>query len=226
MEVQKNSLQNNPDWYQDRLFHFTSSELYKLLSEPREKEKKEAGELSESAKTYVYDKISEYITNGTCLEYKDFNSREVQWGKELEIPARHAYEKTKNVQVSDCGFYEYNKYFGGSPDGLVGGDGIIEIKCPFNTSIHVKHLRMKTQDDLKKEHFEYYVQIQGNFIATHRKWCDFISFDPRCQSELFALKVLRIERDEELIQKCLEKLAKANEYKEKVMDELITIQCA
>ena len=87
MEVQKNSLQNNPDWYQDRLFHFTSSELYKLLSEPREKAKKEAGELSESAKTYVYDKISEYITNGTCLEYKDFNSREVQWGKELEIPA-------------------------------------------------------------------------------------------------------------------------------------------
>ena len=61
MEVQKNSLQNNPDWYQDRLFHFTSSELYKLLSEPREKAKKEAGELSESAKTYVYDKISEYI---------------------------------------------------------------------------------------------------------------------------------------------------------------------
>lgn len=226
MEAQKNMLQNNPEWYQDRLFHFTSSELYKLLSEPREKAKKEAGELSESAKTYVYDKISEYITNGTCLDYKELNTREVQWGKDLEIPARHVYEKARDVQVSDCGFYEYNPYFGGSPDGLVGDDGIIEIKCPFNTSVHVKHLRMKTQEDLAKGYFEYYVQIQGNFIATGRKWCDFISYDPRCQNELFALKVLRIERDEELIQKCLEKLAKANEYKNMVMDELISIQCA
>ena len=85
---------------------------------------------------------------------------------------------------------------------------------------------MKTQEDLKQEHFEYYVQIQGNFIATGRKWCDFISYDPRCQNALFALKVLRIDRDEELIKKCLEKLSKANEYKEKVMDELIAIQCA
>lgn len=226
MEIQKNNLQNNPEWYKDRLFHFTSSELYKLLSEPREKVKKEAGELSETSKSYVYDKISEYITNGTCLDYKDLNTREVAWGKELEISARHAYEKKKNIEVSDCGFFEFNDHFGGSPDGLVGQDGFIEIKCPFNTSIHVKHLRLKDENDLKKEHYEYYVQIQGNFIATGRKWCDFISYDPRCQSELFALKVIRVLPDQEFIENCIKKLAKANEYKEKVMDEIIKLQCA
>ena len=58
MERQKNNLQDNPEWYRDRLFHFTSSELYKLLSEPREKVKKKAGELSETSKSYMYDKIS------------------------------------------------------------------------------------------------------------------------------------------------------------------------
>ena len=194
MERQKNNLQDNPEWYRDRLFHFTSSELYKLLSEPREKVKKKAGE--------------------------------VAWGKELEISARHAYEKKKGVEVNDCGFFEFNDYFGGSPDGLVGQDGFIEIKCPFNTSIHVKHLRLKDENDLKKEHYEYYVQIQGNFIATGRKWCDFISYDPRCQSELFALKVIRVLPDQEFIENCIKKLAKANEYKEKVMDEIIKLQCA
>ena len=59
---------------------FTSSELDDLLSEPKSKANKEAGKLSESSKDYVYDKVSEQITNGTILDYKELNNKEVKWG--------------------------------------------------------------------------------------------------------------------------------------------------
>lgn len=222
--MEKNNLQGNPEWFNKRLFHFTSSELHKLLSEPRRKAEKESGELSETSKTYIFDKISEYITNGTCLDYRDTNYKATKWGNEYEIEARRAYERKKNCDVWDCGFYEYNEYFGGSPDGEVDKDGIIEIKCPYNTSNHVENLTFKNVDDFRKKRAEYYAQIQGNFIATRRKWCDFISYDPRVQSDLFQIKILRIFPDSEFIEKCIEKLKKANDYKKEVMSLIINLQ--
>lgn len=222
--MERNSLQGNPDWYKDRLFHFTSSELYKLLSEPKLKADKEVGELSQTAKSYVLDKVSEYITNGTCLEYREINSKEVKWGQYYELEARHVYEQRKHYFVDDCGFYEYNEYFGGSPDGVVENDGFIEIKCPYNSSRHVENILMKNVDDFKKVRPEYYAQIQGNFIATGRQWCDFISYDPRVQNPLFEIKILRVFPDTNFIENCLIKLKKAHEYKQSVMSKVIRLQ--
>lgn len=55
---------------------------------------------------------------------------------------------------------------------------------------------MATPDDLRREKPEYYAQIQGNYLATGRRWCDFVSYDPRCANPLLAVKILRIPRDE------------------------------
>lgn len=214
-------LQRTPEWYSGRLEMFTSSELDTLLSEPKSKADREAGKLSESSKDYVYDKVSEQITNGTILDYKELNNKEVKWGQQYEDEARMQYEARTGNKVDLCGFIRYNEYFGGSPDGLVGEDGIIEIKCPYSGKNYVEYLLLETQEDLKKLNRKYYAQIQGNLIVTSRKWCDFIAYDPRVQNPDLALKILRVERDETFIDFCLKQLEKANKYKEEIKSKLL-----
>lgn len=220
--------QNSPEWYAARLFHFTSSELHKLMTEPKDKADKAAGSLSKSAKTYINDKVAELITNGTCLDYKELNTYEVRWGNTYETEAAYAYEQKEIVTTTTCGFFEYDKFpsFGGSPDRLVGKDGFLEIKCPYNTSIHVEYLAMERQEDLKKIAPSYYTQIQGNFIATGREWCHFVSYDPRCQNPKMALKILEIKPDKQQIDKALKKLKEAEAYKNELINRIIKLQYA
>ncbi len=69
--------------------------------------------------------------------------------------------------VSDCG------RFGCSPDGLVGEDGLVEIKCPI-ISTHVEYL-LKCKDECPTDYFQ---QTQGQILVTGRKWVDFVSYFP------------------------------------------------
>lgn len=210
--------QHTPQWYGARLFHFTSSELHKLLTKPK------SGEgVSKTAEAYIYDKIAEELTNGTCLDYTQLDTKEVRWGNEWESKAREAYEERTGHKVTECGFVEYSPSFGGSPDGLVGEDGGIEIKCPYNSANHARNLLMRTPADLKALHPEYYAQIQGNLLVTGRKWFDFISYDPRVQNPAFALKVLRIERDEKMIAEIEAAIARATEYRDNLLKRLMEI---
>lgn len=218
-----NDYQNSPEWYNARLFHFTSSELHKLMTEPRSAADKAAGKLSATAETYVLDKVAEYLTNGLCLDYKERFSKETDWGNAYEEVAREVYEKRMGVSVELCGFLPYGEDFGGSPDGLVGDDGIIEIKCPYNSSVHAAYLLMMSAEDLRRVRPEYYAQIQGNLLVTGRKWADFVSFDPRMQNDVFALKVLRIERDEAFIAKAVGALGRASAVKNEIKRKLLAM---
>jgi exodeoxyribonuclease (lambda-induced) len=210
--------QNTAQWYGARLFHFTSSELSKLLTKPK------SGEgVSKTAEAYIYDKIAEELTNGTCLDYTQVDTKETRWGHELEPVAREAYEKAMDVEVELCGFIEHSPSFGGSPDGLVGEDGGIEIKCPYNSATHARYLLMQSPADLKALKPEYYAQIQGNLLVTGRKWFDFVSYDPRVQNPAFALKVLRVERDEKMIAEIEAAIARATDYLDELLKQLMTI---
>lgn len=212
-----NSLQNNPQWYTDRLFHFTSSELHKLLTKPK------SGEVSKIAEGYIYDKLAEDLTGGTCLEYNELNTKEVRWGHTYEPEARALYEERTGHTVDLCGFIEWSSIFGGSPDGLVGMDGGIEIKCPYNSAVHARYLLLETPDDLSKCKPEYYAQIQGNLLVTGRQWFDFVSYDPRVQNEAFSIKILRIPRDEEFMERIREALDNAERFKESAMEKLVKL---
>jgi hypothetical protein len=220
-----NTLQNTSEWYASRLFRFTSSELGKLMTEPRSKADKEAGKLSATAEDYIFDKLAEYLTDGTCLDYKQLNSREIAWGNEHEQHARAAYEKRTGQSVELSGFIGYGEYFGGSPDGLVGDDGLIEIKCPYNSSVHARYLLMRTPEDLRKLRPEYYAQMQGNMLVTGRKWADFVSYDPRVQNPSLALKVLRIPLDTEFVERAVVALSRANELKNEYVRQLAENLC-
>lgn len=208
--------QNTAQWYGARLFHFTSSELSKLLTKPK------SGEgVSKTAETYIFDKIAEELTNGTCLDYTQIDTKETRWGHELEPVAREAYEKAMGVEVELCGFIEYSPSFGGSPDGLVGEDGGIEIKCPYSSAVHARYLLMRSPADLKALKPEYYAQIQGNLLVTGRKWFDFVSYDPRVQNPAFALKILRIPRDEKMIAEIIDAVDRATKYRDQLLRNIM-----
>jgi predicted phage-related endonuclease len=133
----------------------------------------------------VAERLSGVPSNG-------FTSAPMQWGIDNEPLARLAYELQSGNTVEDA-FFETHKTLeaGASPDGYIGKDGLIEIKCP-NTATHIETL--KTQKLPK----QYYAQVQGQLWITNRQWCDFLSFDPRLPDNA-QLYLVRVERDESFI---------------------------
>lgn len=174
--------------------------------------------ISKQAEEYVFQKLAEDITG---MPDNSLDTKATRWGEYYEPEARQAYETVTGNAVELYGFIEWSQMFGGSPDGLVGDDGIIEIKCPFNSANHVKYLALETQKELNALSPEYYAQIQGNLLATGRKWCDFISYDPRCARPEFALKILRVDRDEEFIEQIRDALDRAERFKERVTEKIV-----
>jgi hypothetical protein len=112
----------------------------------------------------------------------------MQWGTEQEPAARAAYERVTGTSVEETGFVAHDTLLAGcSPDGLVDWDGLIEIKCPYNSANHIETLLRGMPD-------EHIPQVQGQMWITGRQWCDFVSFDPRMPEPL-QLHIQRINRD-------------------------------
>ena len=103
-------------------------------------------------------------------------------------------EQTGNTVVSNKRYAAYDDQIGGTPDGYIGKDGLIEVKCPYNGGNHLQTL-------LKGEIYnrEYLYQIQGYLMITGRQWCDFVTYDPDLPKGL-DLSINRIERDESVIE--------------------------
>jgi hypothetical protein len=131
-------------------------------------------------------KLAGEILSGTSEE--TYQNVAMLRGIELEAEARNLYKMINDVEVEEVGFCLSDGY-GCSPDGLVGKDGLIEIKCPI-MSTHVEYLLDGTLPS------DYFQQTQGQLLVTGRKWCDFVSHYP-------AIKplIIRVERDEVFIKK-------------------------
>lgn len=115
------------------------------------------------------------------------------WGTEQEPFARIKYEQTFDLFVQEVPFVDHPtiEWFGASPDALVGEEGLLEIKCPSSKQ-HIKYLNDG------KPPSKYIPQMMSQMACTGRKWCDFVSFDPRLPEGLDFF-VVRLERDEEYI---------------------------
>jgi hypothetical protein len=114
------------------------------------------------------------------------------WGTEQEAAARAAYEQRTGIEVEETGFVAHDVLYAGcSPDGLVDWDGLIEIKCPYNSAVHIETLLGGMPAD-------HMAQVQGQMWITGRQWCDFVSYDPRMPEPL-QLYVQRIHADPKAI---------------------------
>ena len=121
---------------------------------------------------------------------------------DTEPLARLSYEVANNVLVDEVGFVPHPTIAmaGASPDGLVGDDGLLEIKCP-NTATHIDTLLTQIVPS------KYNTQMQFQMACTGRKWTDFVSFDNRLPEEL-QLFVKRVPRDDVFIKQTEDAIVK------------------
>lgn len=206
-------LQRTEDWRRQRLGRFTASRFADLNTEPRSKADKSAGKLSQTCESYVLGRIGELLTE---IPEDVFETAAMKWGTEHEDDARTAYCLRCNVDVVEVGFVVHPEldYVGCSPDGLVGTDGLVEIKCPFGTKEHVRTLVDRCVPE------QYIAQVQGQLWVTCRQWCDFVSYDPRVVYQGAELCVVRVERDDEFIRALRVACERAREWMLRAMEEM------
>ena len=206
--------QDESKWLAIREGKFTASEIHKLMGTPRNKSEY----LSDTAKTFVYDKASELLTGIR----KPIWGEALTWGTENEKEAFEYFQQNQDEFYTYYGgetytFIPYGEYSGYSPDAL-GSNCLVEIKNPFNSGIHLKNRSIVDAEFLLKLHPEYYWQMQLGMIASAVDYGYFVSYDKR-MPESHKLFISHIERDDvqDLID---EKLYYANELLQSIVTEL------
>ena len=171
--------QGTDEWFAIRIGKVTASRVADVIA------KTKSG-YSASRDNYMAQLVCERLTG---QKGESFTNAAMQHGTETEPLARLAYEVSQNVLVDQVGFVPHPtiKMAGASPDGLVGDNGLLEIKCP-NTATHIETLLSESVPT------KYYTQMQFQMACTGRQWCDFVSFDNRLPTEL-QLFVKRVPRD-------------------------------
>jgi putative phage-type endonuclease len=174
--------QRTPEWFAKRLGLVTASRIADVMA------KTKTGTAA-SRSGYMAQLITERLIGAPTQGHQ---SAAIEWGIEQEPHARAAYEAREGVLVDEVDFVRHPILeAGASPDGLVGEDGCIEIKCP-NTSTMLEYIEDRSVPR------KYILQIQWQLACTGRNWCDFVAYDPRLPEPL-RLLVIRVPRDESVI---------------------------
>jgi putative phage-type endonuclease len=185
-------VQGSNDWFQIRMGKVTASRVADVIA------KTKTG-YSATRDNYMAQLVVERLTQTKAESY---TNAAMQWGTDQEPFARAAYEAAQGVMVEEVGFVPHPtiEWAGASPDGLVGDDGLVEIKCP-NTATMIETLLSQ------KVPGKYFIQMQFQLACTGRKWCDYVAFDPRmpAKAQMF---VRRVDRDDEYIAHLEEEIAK------------------
>jgi len=178
-------IQRSPEWFAARCGSLGASQLADALA--KTKSGWGASRANLQAKLVV-----ERLTGQQ--EEGFIRSAAMQWGVDKEDEARTAYSFMTGNIVTEVGLYKHPTIIGthASPDGLVGDDGCLEIKCP-NSATHIETLKSNRIAS------KYLMQMQWQMICADRQWCDFVSFDPRMPDHLM-LYVQRVHRDNDMLE--------------------------
>jgi len=172
--------QRTEEWFKQRLGKVTASAIANVIA------KTKTGP-SASRENYSTQLTLERLT-GQQAEF--YTNAAMEWGTATEPQARQRYEIYRDVFVDEVGFIIHPtiEMSGASPDGFVGEDGLVEIKCPESKTQMETLLNQKVPT-------KYMPQMQWQLACTGRKWCDFVSFDPRMPENL-QIFVQRVERND------------------------------
>jgi putative phage-type endonuclease len=141
-------IQGSPEWHDVRCGKVTASSISDVLAKGQ----------GITRKKYLWRLVAERITGKPKA---GFCNGAMEWGTQTEPEARDYYENLNFVNVQQIGFVEVNEYLGCSPDGLVGEEGLLEIKCPEQDT----HLGYIVEDRLPPE---YVKQVQSQLWITGR----------------------------------------------------------
>mgnify|MGYP001008552361 CR=1 FL=1 len=177
-----NHTQGTPEWHESRCGIITASCFSDVLA-------KGAGK---TRRTYMLKLAGERITGNVA---DNFSNAHMERGHEQESIARSLYEEQQGIKIIQCGFMKHGS-FGYSPDGLIGDDGLLEIK----TKLAHLQAAVLIDGEVPSEHI---AQIQGGLMVSGRRYLDFVSF---CPGMPFFIK--RVERDEAYIANLHQELMK------------------
>ena len=170
-------IQGSEEWWEAKLGIVSASHFHQVLN-------KKTGR-----KLYMRKLAAERLTG---LREESYKNDIMDKGSETEAEARKYYETVNDCEVEQIGFVTRDDDVGGSPDGLIGKDGLLEIKCVISST----HIATILSEKMPTEHIP---QVQGLLWITERKWCDFVSYDPRVLSQ--PIFTVRVERDTEYFKK-------------------------
>lgn len=171
-------VQGTPEWHAARAGRVTASRIADITATIK-------SGWGASRGNYLAELVAERLTGQVA---EGFTNAAMKHGTETEPEARAAYEFYTDLSVAQVGFVVHPTIdmSGCSPDGLVGDDGLVEIKCP-NTATHIDTL---LRGDIPGK---YLLQMQWQMMCCERQWCDFASYDPRlpARMQLFVKRVAR-----------------------------------
>lgn len=199
------------EWQKQRLGKFTSSEIWKLMQKGRSKD----SYFGETAQTYIKGRLAEILTQEPVNNLDGLAA--IEWGNSNEIDAVMMFEKRMGLTVEYYGkgnprffpFSEHPEYAGGSPDGFVGEDGVIEVKCPYNSTHHITHMMIGGDSDLRIEKPDYYGQLQFNMLCSGRPKGYFVSYDPRMLKYELRLHVIEVPLNDAYCTELVERLGES-----------------
>jgi hypothetical protein len=168
--------QGSPEWFAAKCGIPSASNFDRIICAD--------GKVSKQRTKYLYQLAGEIITK-RCEE--TYQSEDMLRSKEMEAEARKLYELITRSKVIEVGFC-LSDGFGASPDGLIGKNGCLEIKCP-KAETHVGYLLNSSSSPV-----EYVQQIQGQLLVTGREWVDFMSYYPGLRPF-----ITRVKRDSKFI---------------------------
>lgn len=164
-------MQGDEQWRRDRAGKITASRLCDVLAFS-----KKDGKPLKARQDYIFELATERLTGEPLA---GFTSKPTDYGKEVEPHGRAAYEAETGliVELVDFVTHPTMPFVGASPDFFAGAEGGGELKCPYNSAVHLATLR----DGMPEEHIP---QVQGGLWVTGRKFWDFCSYDPRMPEHL------------------------------------------
>ena len=188
MKVYNDIVQGTPEWIELRKLKFTASNASTILAQGK------------GLDTLIREMLADYYSSGNYIEYsgKYMNDNMLR-GHEYEEKAREIYSLETGNTVEQVGFIQSEKYVGCSPDGLIGKDGLLEIKNPNDK----RFIELVVDDKIDKA---YLAQMQMQMYVSGRKWCDFFAFNPNFETPYY---LKRIYADVEQQQALKEALAAA-----------------
>ena len=178
-------LQRTPAWFAERLGCATASRVADIVARTK------TG-YSTSRANYEAELVGERITGHPAPSYSNVA---MQWGADVEPQGRAVFAFLQNVEVVEVGFIKHPTipWSGASPDGLVGDDALVEIKCPYQQAVHLRTLLGQPPDS------QYVKQVQYQLAVTKRRLCYLVSFDPRMPTPEMQMHPTVIMRDDKMI---------------------------
>ncbi len=187
--------QQSPEWFAVRSGKISASHAQAIAAQGK------------GIDTYIIELMAEYYSTA---EKESFSNKHTARGIEMEEQARTIYELDRGVDVQKVGFIEHSDFVGCSPDGLVGDDGLVEIKCPDDKAFFKFMLDGKIDTG-------YEWQMQMQMLITGREWCDYVVYNPNFDKSII---VTRLLADKEKHDKLLQGFALAESMIKEIMGKV------